>query len=213
MRSLVTCILLLAGQTPAAALAGEWDFRVLLDGREIGRHQFTLQPVGEQLEIRSVAEFDVRFLFLSALRYSHEAVERWDGDCLQSLESRTETNGKRTAVSAAARDGRLAVQRGADRGEYAGCVMSFAYWNPRILEADRLLNSQTGELVPVVVTPQGRERLEVRGRPLIAERHRIRGPGLSIDVWYADGEWVGLEAPAKGGRTLRYELDSGPNTS
>lgn len=213
MRSLITCLLLFAVQAPAAALSGEWDFRVLLDGREIGRHQFKMQPIGEQLEIRSVAEFDVRFLLLSVLRYSHEAVERWNGDCLQSLESRTETNGKRTAVSAAARDGRLAVQRDTDRGEYAGCVMSFAYWNPRILEASRLLNSQTGELVPVVITLQGRERVEVRGRQLLADRHRIRGPGLSIDVWYAEGEWVGLEAPTSGGRTLRYELNSGPNAS
>ena len=84
--------------------------------------------------------------------------------------------------------------------------MSFAYWDPRILEATRLLNSQTGELVPVAVTDQGTETVTVRGAERPATRHRITGPGLSIDLWYADGRWVALEALADGGRRLRYEL-------
>ena len=84
--------------------------------------------------------------------------------------------------------------------------MSFAYWDPRILQAQRLLNSQTGQLVPVQVSDAGTETITVRGRALPALRHRIRGSGLSIDLWYAAGRWVALEAQAEGGRVLRYEL-------
>ena len=84
--------------------------------------------------------------------------------------------------------------------------MSFAYWNPQILSERRLLNSQTGELLPVTITPQGEETLEVRGRRLTAQHHRISAPSLEIDLWYADGRWIALEAPARGGRRLRYEL-------
>jgi hypothetical protein len=84
--------------------------------------------------------------------------------------------------------------------------MSFAYWDPRILRATRLLNSQTGELVPVDIRPWGVESVEVLGRRQVAERHRIAGKDLQIDLWYADGRWVALEALAAGGRVLRYEL-------
>ena len=87
-----------------------------------------------------------------------------------------------------------------------GCVMSFAYWDPRILRATRLLNSQTGELLPVSVAEQGTERVNVAGRTVAATRHRLSAPDLQIDLWYADGRWVALEAPTPGGRTLRYEL-------
>jgi hypothetical protein len=205
MRALAM-LLLLAGAPSLAAAAGDWDFRVLLDGREIGRHRFTLQEAGEGVVLRSEARFDVRVLFISAYRYDHEATERWQDGCLQSLISRTDTNGKRIAVNAQSLDGRLAVSGPAGSQQLDGCVMSFAYWDPRILQAQRLLNSQTGALVPVQVSDAGTETITVRGRALPASRHRIRGPGLSIDLWYAAGRWVALEAQAEGGRVLRYEL-------
>lgn len=206
MRTLLAALLFAAALPALAAETRDWKFRVLLDDREIGRHQFTLRVAGEQRELRSEARFDVRLLFVSAYRYLHDAVERWQDGCLASLEARTETNGEREAVRAAARGGRLVVEGPGGRGEHEGCVMSFAYWDPQILQARRLLNSQTGELVPVTVTPQGAETLEVRGRRITAERHRISGTGLRIDLWYAQGQWVGLEAAAQSGRRLRYEL-------
>jgi hypothetical protein len=183
-----------------------WNFRVLLDDREIGEHQFALRVAGDERELRSAARFDVRLLFVNAYRYRHESLERWDGNCLRSLAARTETNGEKLAVSAEARAGRLVVERPAAREAHDGCVMSFAYWNPQILKAQRLLNSQTGEVLPVTVTQLGEETRPVGGEPRAAQRHRIQAPGLQIDLWYVDGRWVALEAPAAGGRRLRYEL-------
>jgi hypothetical protein len=206
MRALLAATLLLIQLPAAHAEARAWNFRVLLDGREIGQHTFTVRELGEERELRSEASFDVRVLFLSAYRYEHEAIERWKGDCLQSLVSRTATNGEREEVIARARAGRLVVERPGRRDEHTGCVMSFAYWDPKILASSRLLNSQTGELLPVTVAAQGEETVAVRGRQVRAERHRITGPELSIDLWFAGEQWVALEAPAKGGRRLRYEL-------
>ncbi|MGB8325962.1 MAG: DUF6134 family protein [Steroidobacteraceae bacterium] len=206
MKSLLATLLLATALPVAHADVNVWNFRVLLDDREIGRHQFTLRSAGGEHELRSEARFDVRVLLFSAYRYKHVADERWDGDCLQSLVSRTETNGERQAVNATESGGRLVVDRPAGRAEHGGCVMSFAYWNPRILEARRLLNAQTGELVPVTVTPQGDETIAVRKLPVAAQRYRISGPGLQVDIWYSGGRWVALEAPAAGTRRLRYEL-------
>lgn len=206
MRVPATLILLLAGTGPVVAATGDWDFRVLLDGREIGRHRYTLEGEGQRRYLRSDATFDVRLLSISAFRYKHQALERWESGCLQSLDSRTRMNGKQVIVTASAREGRLMVERPSGRDEHEGCVMSFAYWDPRILEAERLLNSQTGELVPVQISAEGTDAVSVRGRKLAAERHRIQGPGLEIDLWYADGHWVALEALTDVGRRLRYEL-------
>jgi hypothetical protein len=204
MRLLAAALICLA--LPVHAEVRAWNFRVLLDDREIGQHDFTLRSAGDQRELRSEARFDVRVLFVNAYRYRHEAAERWRGDCLHSLDAQTETNGERVAVSAAAQEGRLVVERPDGRDTHEGCVMSFAYWNPQILKARRLLNSQTGEVLAVTIAAQGEETVRVRGRPRAAQRHRISAPGLEIDLWYADGRWVGLEAAAAGGRRLRYEL-------
>jgi hypothetical protein len=190
----------------APAAGGEWNFRVLLAGKEVGWHRYIVREHGAATEVESRAQFDVRFLLLNAYRYRHTARERWRGACLDELESRTETNGRVEEVSAVAYDDTMAVDGPSGDARLPGCVMSFAYWNPRILRATRLLNSQTGELVPVSVAERGTERVNVAGRSVAATRHRLSAPNLQIDLWYADGRWVALEAPTPGGRTLRYEL-------
>ena len=206
MRALIALVALCCAAPAAQAEARSWNFRVMLDDRDIGQHRFTLDGPDDRRELRSEARFDVRLLFINAYRYRHEAVEHWDGNCLHSLDSHTETNGKRLAVSAMTEGNRLVVAHATSRSEHEGCVMSFAYWNPQILNASQLLNSQTGELQPVTVTPQGAATLLVRGVPRAAQRYRISGPGLQIDIWYADADWVALEALTDGGRRLRYEL-------
>ena len=98
------------------------------------------------------------------------------------------------------------MERQAGRETLRGCVLTFAYWDSRILEASALLNSQTGELVPVRIESLGTESVIAEGRQVLATRHRIGGTGLQIDLWYAGDRWVALEALTEGGRRLRYEL-------
>jgi hypothetical protein len=194
---------------PAAGVheAGrQWHFRVLLDDEVVGWHRYEVRAVDDHTEVESRAQFDVRILFVNAYRYRHEARERWRGVCLEDLESRTVTNGTVEEVDAVATGEALVVARRSGETRLPGCVMSFAYWDPRILQADRLLNPQTGEWLPVRVEARGTEQLNVDGQTVAATRHRISAPELQIDVWYADGRWVGLEAETRGGRLLRYEL-------
>lgn len=190
-RALLIAALLLAA-TAASAQTRAWNFRVLLDDSEIGRHRFTLQESGAEREMRVEARFEVKFFALTFYRYEHVATESWRDGCLRALVSRTDDDGERLAV-----DWR-------DPGN--GCQMSFAYWNPRILQEQRLLNAQTGEIVPVSVQALGEESIQVRGAPARAQRYRLSAPQLQIDIWLDDGNWVALESPAKGGRRLRYEL-------
>jgi hypothetical protein len=207
-RAAIALLLVLGlGGLPAHADVRDWNFRVLLDGREIGTHRFTLTAEGNQREvITSRAQFKVRVLFFDAYSYRHEAREVWEDGCLRSLDAATVTNGRPENVKAEAREGSMVVVREHASEEHPGCVMSFAYWNPAILATRRLLNSQTGELLPVSVLSRGAESVRVRGRNVLADRYRIDGPELHIDLWYAGQDWVALEAPAEGGRQLRYEL-------
>ena len=89
------------------------------------------------------------------------------------------------------------------------CVQTFAYWNPRILDATHLLNPQTGDYVPVQVLPLGRDSI---GRHTDAQRYRLIGDSggkpLRIDLWYSPArEWLALESRTPDGRTLRYSQE------
>lgn len=188
------CALLLAllAAAPAQADTRTWRFRVFLDDSEIGHHSFTLREEGGARELRSEARFRVRLLGVSVYRYTHDATERWLGDCLQALASTTDDDGAREQVDW--------------RAEPGGCALSFAYWNPRILQGGPLLNAQTGRFEPVAVTALGEQAIDLRGKPTPAQRYRLAGAGLAIDLWYAGAQWIALESLAKGGRRLRYRL-------
>ena len=186
------------------ATTREWNFDVSLDGKPIGEHRFTLHDRGDIREIDSQARFNVRFLFINAYRYEHRARERWTGDCLQSVEARTDANGKPRVVEGELDNGTFRIRTGSPAVLQDACVQTFAYWNPSILDARRLLNPQTGEYVDVKVLLMGREVIDGQS----AERYRLLGEGetpLQIDLWYtAARDWVALESLTPEGRRLRY---------
>lgn len=181
----------------ATAATLEWNFRVLLDDRPIGRHDFSLSNAdGAERTLVSDAEFAVKIFGITAYRYRHQATEHWQGDCLRAVASTTDDDGKASRVRA---------DRGGALGD--GCLMSFAYWNPALRTQTRLFNPQTGVVDTVLVRPAGNGTLAVRGAPVAATRYRIVGAAQPIDVWYAaNGDWIGLDAVVAGGRKLSYRL-------
>jgi hypothetical protein len=211
LRRLVTASALSAALLASAPLQAEvraWNFRVFLDDAEIGYHRFTLRQGAGGRELTSEARFDVKFLFLTAYRYQHEAIERWRGDCLAAVAARTNDNGELYRVEASRVGERFVVETQAGRDELAGCVMTFAYWNPRMLRQTRLLNVQTGEYANVTVTPAGEELIPVRGQPTSTRRYALRGEKIAIDLWYSlDNDWLALESTTSGGRRVRYQIN------
>lgn len=216
MRGLTTtivCLLALcAGATaavpaPSVGDSATWRFRVLLDDREIGFHRFEVVDTSAGRKLETEASFDVKILFITAFRYRHRNIELWDGGCLSRVSAVTDRNGERLEVFGEKREPGFAVVTAGGEATLPECVSSFAYWNPAILEARRLLNTQTGEYEDVRVSNEGDDRVRIGSLAIEAERYRLGTTGGDITLWYAkaDRRWLKLEAPAAGGRTLRYE--------
>ncbi len=204
------CALLLAAVlSPGIASASvdrEWRFRVLLDAKPVGVHTFRVtERDGGERRVASDARFTVKFLFVDAYTYVHEARERWQGDCLQELRASTDDNGKRLAVRGTGDAAGFAVE--GNGAPLPACVMTFAYWNPAILKQPRLLNVQSGEFTDVRIEPLGEETLRVRGAAVNARRYALHAPKFRIDLWYSGANWVQLESRTEGGRLLRYEIE------
>jgi hypothetical protein len=188
----------------------EWRFNVLLDGKNLGYHKFVLNTRGAERELLSEARFNYKILFVNAYSYVHDDRELWQENCLARIDATTDDNGTSYSVNGTRGDVRFTattVKKSIKRtDELPACVMTFAYWNPKILAATQLLNSQTGEYLPVRITEHGAEQLNVRGKPQTARRYTIVGDQLHIDLWYStDMRWLALESTTDNGR-LRYEL-------
>jgi hypothetical protein len=192
-------VALLALLVTATASAGAqtWDFDVRLDGKPIGTHRFVVSGLAAAREVASMASFDVRLLGITVYRYRHEAQERWQGDCLRSLKSRTNDDGKVAQVD--------------EQRDAADCLMGFAYWHPALHQQTRLLNPQTGKVEDARFDPLPAAPLLVNGREVAATRWRLTAttPASKQDItlWLdrADGRWIGLDAQVKG-RLLTYRL-------
>jgi hypothetical protein len=142
----------------------------------------------------STAEFQVKILGLTAYRYRHRAVEQWRDGCLLELSARTDDNGRSSQVES--------------RPQGPGCVMSYAYWDARLLGQQRLLNPQTGAYDRIQVQHLGSQVLKVRDTPLRAEHYALSSEQLKIELWYSPaGEWLQLDSTTEDGKRLRYRLN------
>lgn len=198
---------LLINSSAAYADNREWRFRVLLDEKEIGRHDFILQQQDSGLVLQSEANFEYRLLFVKLYGYEHRATETWSGNCLTGMQSKTDDNGDPFEVSGALQEGQFIVRGNAGVTKLPPCSMSFAYWNPVFLQEEQLINIQNGEVVDIEVSEPEAEQLLVRGELRDAFRYQLRAGKMRIQLWYSDNEeWLALESEARGGRMLRYEL-------
>lgn len=183
----------------------QWQFRVFLDDREIGYHKVRLIPEENGQRVNVEANFKVKFLFLTAYRYEHQTEEFWRGACLADIQSHTDDNGKELFIKAQPESDafRLLTHDGVQ--ELEGCIRSFAYWNPELLNADRLLNTQTGQYQKVEVVQMGDTSIEIEGKPVNARQYRLNIEDYSIDLWYTpDMNWLALQSMTEGGYRLRY---------
>ena len=200
--------------SPVAAASMDWEFEVSLNDKKIGYHSFTVTEEAGRKVLETEAAFDVKLLFITAFKYRHSNTEIWDNGCLESIDARTNSNGKLFEVKGSRNQDRLAVVTNTGDEELGDCVKTFAYWNPEVLESTRLLNSQTGEYEPVAVSVDGDDTVAVNGETTNAVRYTLTTKGGDIKLWYAKDTdlWLALEAPAKGGRTIRYTPLSVPDS-
>lgn len=154
----------------------------------------------------------VKFLFFDAFKYEHRATEIWKEGCLISISSQTDNNNELLQVSGRANDEYFQVQTTEENLRLQGCIRSFAYWDPaKLLDSKYLLNSQTGELMPVNVELGQLESIQAAGMVWQAQHVSISGENLNIDLWYGPGgQWLRLRSELPNGRELNYQLIEGP---
>lgn len=189
----------------APAFAERLDFDVFLDNQQVGFNTVNIQQNGADTQVSVKSVFNVKVLFINAYHYSHTAQERWRNGCLTQLNTQTNDNGKQQTVSTTLVGNRLNVDAGDNSAELSGCVRSFAYWNPALLNSSHLLNTQTGKYESTQLSLLGKQPLVFNGKSYGSKHYRLQVSGTTqIDLWYdANNRWQALQANVEG-RKLRY---------
>jgi len=200
---------LVAGLMLSTARANnqQWDFTVYLDDDAIGYHRFSVNREKDKLHVVSEASFDVKFLFFTAYEYRHYNHETWQDGCLLAVNAATDDNGDTQIVKGKQSNGNFRFSSPDAQQDLTGCIRSFAYWSPALLQTTRLLNPQTGQYQKIDFQHLGPDVIEVQNQSREANRYQIRNPEFVIDLWYSDdNQWLALESTTKQGARLRYRI-------
>jgi hypothetical protein len=204
-------VLLLLLSTPATAdglpYGKTLSFVAMREGQQIGSHKLVFERDGGQLKVSTSIDIAVKFIGITAYRYSHRAQEVWAGDALASLTSRTDDDGKVQAVQASRTAEGLAVQaEGAKRIVLPAGILPSSHWNVRQVAQQFLLNTQKGSEARIKVTTVGRESVATSAHTLQATHYRYDGD-IKMDQWFDDrGRWVKMAFKGSDGSTIEYVL-------
>lgn len=183
-------------------------FTVLRGGEPIGRHAIAFVPQGQGFLAQSRVEIEVKVGFLTVFRYHQAADDLWQGGRLVASRIDTDDDGLKTRVEVEEAEGRLYIRSDAGTFEAAaGAMTDLCFWNPRIVHEPVLIDTKSGQPVPIAADGAGQGRLVVHGREVVAERWRIQAEGArSGVVWYDEaGRWVQGRVHARG-EVLDYVL-------
>ena len=188
--------------------AQEWAFNVYLDKSKIGSHTFTFNDN----TLTSKAKFNVKVLFIEAYKYDHTSKEQWQNDCLTNIEVNTTEDKITTNVKGKKVVSGFEISDGKVSQTLPECVMTFAYWNPKILDQAKLLNPQNAEYLDTTITKLGTANIDVKGKATETTHYKLSGAlkgvkKLNIELWYnQNNEWVALKSVTPEGYNIIYKL-------
>jgi len=195
LRAAFICAAFLALVTPITATAAEAevrDFTVLVDGKRAGEYHMTINAQDDGT-ISMVGQCDVRLSFLGGLKvytYSYRGTEIWKEGRLLRLDSSSNDDGKRFAVSAVPDQAVLRVKINGQERLSRLDVWVTTYWRLPVAQqrnqALPLLDADTGKDIAATLQYVGTSQLQVNGQAQNCSHYRLAG-GVAVELWY-DGQ-------------------------
>ena len=159
------------------------EFTITRDGSEIGRQVLTFAREGNRLTVDTRIEIAVRIAFIVVHRFQRSSRSVWQDGLIQRYASTTDNNGEITRVSVAAREDGLAIQGNGPLRIVPNTLKVSEFWNIDILSQQSAINTTTGTVDRIAVSPPEKTSLNLGNRAIPARRYRVTGK-TTRDVWY-----------------------------
>ncbi len=208
LRGAAMVVILLLGTTAQGAsyepLAGTIEFGIEHSKYgDIGTHSMTFSRDGADLIVAVNLRIRVKVLFITAHSVVANRRETWRDDRLVAYRSNTVENNRPTDVSARLEGGIFVIVGPEGRAEVDGPVFPSNPWNPKIVNANLLMETKTGELLRVSVAPAGEDEVAIGGTAVAARKYVIAGD-MARELWFdAAGNLLQFRF-ARDGATLTF---------
>lgn len=194
---------------PLELYGPEVVFDVYRKGNLVGEHRVSFERLTDgRIQATSRFEIAIKVLFITAYRYTYDSIGIWQDNEMLSMSARVNDNGDEVTLEAIRTDTGYDIA-GRD-GAYTAEAPLFptTHWNTGILTQSRVLNTLTGNLDEVTITPSGQEMVLTNAGEVEATKFVYTGE-LDVTVWYdAEGRWVNMRFPGKDGTEITYTCRS-----
>ena len=200
---------LFSPQVAASADAGAKSvqvhvFDILRNGDPVGTHEVRKERSQRGTTVRVNSTIEIKFLGFTAYRFEYSSEETWDDRGLKQLTVWVDNDGKEASFDGKRTGGSFKWSTDAGGMTLPLPLYPTNHWNAAVLDQTRVLNTLTGELDHVRISPLGRESVRLPGTTIAATRYRYQGD-LDLDSWYDDqGRWIAMRFQGDDGSTIEY---------
>ncbi len=187
-------------------------FHVYRNDSKIGHHKLKFNNDGNETTIDIEIDFKVSFLGFVLYDYYHSNIEKWNGNKLLSLTTKTNKNGEKLNCNLINKNDSKKISGTFNPIEFPDNLISTSYWNNQLVNSDNkiVLNTQDCSLINFNIKNLGAEK--IYNKKLLASHYKLvgkesSGEDLDIDIWYdSKGNWVKMIF-LKDGSVIEYFLD------
>lgn len=181
---------------------GKLEFTIARDGSGIGRQALTFARDGERLTVDTRVEIAVKRFFVTVHLFERSARSVWRGGLIESYTASTDNNGEKTSLTITARGDALEIRTNGRSRSVARTMKVPELWNIDVLSEKSVIDTVTGEVNEVAVSPPEKTVLEVGGRKIPARRYRMTGKATR-DLWYdEEGGLLQISRTARDGSKI-----------
>ena len=183
-------------------------FEIRREGRKIGTHRVEFNWEDGVFRVETRTRIKVKFLFFTAYRFEYTSSELWQDGLIDRVLAFTDENGKEREYSIDYEARRVTVQDGSNVVRYDMETTPYPtnHWHPQVLSTSRVVNTLSGNLNNVEISPVSWELVPAGEGERRAMRFDYNGDLNDVSAWYDEqGRWVGLRFKGSDGSEITYE--------
>jgi len=220
LRTVLAILLAAAGlAAPAGALAAPLDplslygpahrFQVLRDGAPVGVLEVQIGPDGVGgWTVHSQLDLRVRLLGFTVYRLDYRSRAAWNAGGLQNLSITVAENDRRREITMHRDGDELAIDGPAGAFRTSAPLFPTDHWHPGVLSESRVLNTLTGRIAAVSITPGAWQPLATASGTIEARPYVYSGE-VETEVWYdRRGRWVAMRFRGTDGSEIQYVCET-----
>ena len=192
--------------------SNEIYFHVYRNNSKIGFHKLKIETNQDLKNIEINIDFEVKFLGFTLYDYNHTNFEKWIGNDLVEINSKTNKNGDLLNCTFTKNENSSRIEGTYNPTNFPANLISTSYWNVELVKTKKrtVLNTQDCNLIDLKINNLGIKK--IYNNQILTTHYKLTGKessneDLNIDIWYdMNGNWVKMIF-LKDNSSIEYYLD------